>query len=157
MTRYAEQTTVPADRSLAEIESTLERYGATTFQYGRTEGRAVVAFSMAGREIRFILPLPDKGDVAFTRTPRTGKAREPAAAKREYDQAVRQRWRALLLMVKAKLEAVDLGIVTFEDEFLPHTVLPSGRTVAEEIQPTVTLAYASRSVIPLLIEGGPRG
>lgn len=156
MTRYAEQTTVPADRSRADIERTLTRYGATTFSYGWTGGRAAIEFAMQGRHIRFVLPLPDRDDEDFTHTA-TGKIRSASTAAGEYDKAVRQRWRAMHLMVLAKLEGVTAGIVTFEQEFLPHTVLPSGRTVFEEIAPAVSLAYASNSVIPLQIEGARRG
>ena len=151
--RYAESTTVPSDRSRAEIEKTLARYGATTFQYGWQQDRAAIGFVMSGRQIRFILPLPDRENPDFTRTP-TGKSRTATAAEAAYEQAVRQRWRALSLMVKAKLEAVASGIVTFEEEFLPHTVLPSGRTVAQEIMPAVESAYATGAVTPLQIEGG---
>ena len=151
--RYAESTTVPSDRSRAEIEKTLARYGATTFQYGWQQDRAAIGFVMSGRQIRFILPLPDRDNPDFTRTP-TGKSRTATAAEAAYEQAVRQRWRALALMVKAKLEAVASGIVTFEEEFLPHTVLPSGRTVAQEIMPAVESAYATGAVTPLQIEGG---
>ena len=154
-TRYAESTTVPSDRSRAEIEKTLARYGATTFQYGWQQDRAAIGFVMSGRQIRFILPLPDRESADFTRTP-TGKSRTSTAAEAAYEQAVRQRWRALALMVKAKLEAVASGIVTFEEEFLPHTVLPSGRTVAQEIMPAVESAYATGAVTPLQIEGGHR-
>lgn len=153
--RYAESTTVPSDRSRAEIEKTLARYGATTFQYGWQQDRAAIGFVMSGRQIRFILPLPDRENPDFTRTP-TGKSRTATAAEAAYEQAVRQRWRALSLMVKAKLEAVASGIVTFEEEFLPHTVLPSGRTVAQEIMPAVESAYATGAVTPLQIEGGHR-
>ena len=153
--RYAESTTVPSDRSRAEIEKTLARYGATTFQYGWQQDRAAIGFVMSGRQIRFILPLPDRESADFTRTP-TGKSRTATAAEAAYEQAVRQRWRALSLMVKAKLEAVASGIVTFEEEFLPHTVLPSGRTVAQEIMPAVESAYATGAVTPLQIEGGHR-
>ena len=153
--RYAESTTVPSDRSRAEIEKTLARYGATTFQYGWQQDRAAIGFVMSGRQIRFILPLPDRENPGFTRTP-TGKSRTATAAEAAYEQAVRQRWRALALMVKAKLEAVASGIVTFEEEFLPHTVLPSGRTVAQEIMPAVESAYATGAVTPLQIEGGSR-
>ena len=151
--RYAESTTVPSDRSRAEIEKTLTRYGATTFQYGWQQDRAAIGFVMSGRQIRFVLPLPDRESADFTRTP-TGKSRTSTAAEAAYEQAVRQRWRALALMVKAKLEAVASGIVTFEEEFLPHTVLPSGRTVAQEIMPAVESAYATGAVTPLQIEGG---
>jgi hypothetical protein len=34
MARYAAETTVASDRSRAEIERILERYGASSFMYG---------------------------------------------------------------------------------------------------------------------------
>ena len=155
MTRYAENTTVRADASRNEIERTLSRYGATAFSYGWTVEQAAIQFVADERQVRFVLPLPDRQAPEFTRTP-TGKPRSAAAAEAEYEKAVRQRWRALALMVKAKLEAVAAGIVTFEQEFLPHVVLPSGSTVYEEVRGHVADAYLSGSVAPLAIEGGER-
>lgn len=151
-TRYAATTEVPSDRSRAEIEKILTRYGATAFSYGWEQGRAAIAFVMDGRQIRFILPLPDRDDPEFTHHSRG--ARTATAAEAAYEQAVRQRWRALALVVKAKLEAVESGIFTFEEEFLAHTVLPSGRTVADDLLPRIATAYAAGDVQPLLIEGG---
>lgn len=151
MTRYAQNTDVTSDRSRAEIERTLTRYGATSFMYGWEADRAAIQFVKDGRRIRFVLPLPDRNDREFThhsRGRRTENAIETA-----YEQAVRQRWRALALMVKAKLEAVASGIVTFETEFLPHTVLPSGRTVAEDVLPAVAIAYDTGSPARLQITG----
>lgn len=152
--RYAQTTDVSSDRSRTEIERTLTRYGATSFIYGWEAGRAAIAFVMAGRQIRFVLPLPDREAREFTHHSRG--ARTESAAEAAYEQAVRQRWRALALMVKAKLEGVASGIVTFETEFLPHTVLPSGHTVAEDVLPAVAIAYETGRVAPLLIEGGNR-
>lgn len=53
-------------------------------------------------------------------------------------------------MVKAKLEAVQSGIATFEEEFLSYIVLPSGRTVAEEAMPAIDEMYKTGSTVPLL-------
>lgn len=39
--------------------------------------------------------------------------------------------RALALCIKAKLEAVQAGIVTFDEEFLAHFLLPDGKTVGD--------------------------
>lgn len=38
MTRYAQKTTVPVERSRNEIEATLARYGAQQFMYGWDTG-----------------------------------------------------------------------------------------------------------------------
>jgi hypothetical protein len=54
------------------------------------------------------------------------------------------------LAVKAKLEVVESGISTFEDEFMPHIVLPSGQTVSEWMGPQITAAYLSGLMPPML-------
>ena len=142
MTTYAAQTDVSADRSRAEIEATLTRYGADQFMYGWDQDKAVIGFRAEGRQVRFVLVMPDKGAPEFTQTP-TGRQRKPAAAHKEWEQATRQRWRALALVVKAKLEAVESGISGFEDEFLANIVLPNGSTVAEFMSPQIAEAYSS--------------
>ncbi|EUA65496.1 hypothetical protein I553_10793 [Mycobacterium xenopi 4042] len=126
-----------ADRSRAEIERTLQRYGARGFMYGWDETRAVLGFIIHDRQVRFILPLPDRDDPEFNRTA-TGRQRTAKAAGEAYEQAVRQRWRALALVIKSKLEAVETGIVDFTSEFLAHLVLPSGETVGDAVVPAST-------------------
>lgn len=151
MSRYAENTTVGSDKSRNEIERTLVRYGAAAFSYGWDGGSAAISFVAHDRQIRFILPMPDRDSRDFTRTP-TGLVRSKTAAETEFEKAIRQRWRALALMVKAKLEGVAAGIVTFEEEFLPHVVLPSGQTVYESVRADVENAYLTGTVSRLSIE-----
>jgi hypothetical protein len=67
--KYAESTTVDAARSRAEIERTLERYGAWGFAYAWEEERAMIAFRPHDRHIRFVLPLLDQHYRSFTHTP----------------------------------------------------------------------------------------
>lgn len=151
MTRYAAETTVASDRSRAEIEKILERYGATSFMYGWQSGRARVAFEMHNRHIRFDLPLPDRSDDEFQWTTQ-GRRRTDNAAREAYEQAVRQRWRALALVIKAKLEAVESGISEFETEFMAHILLPSGETVGEVMTPQIAESYRTGHM-PALLPG----
>ena len=65
-------------------------------------------------------------------------------------QAERQRWRALAMVIQAKLEAVSAGITTLEDEFLAWTVLADGRTVAEWAQPQIGSPGGGPDLPPLL-------
>jgi len=150
--RYAAGTEVSPGRSREEIERTLIRYKASQFAYGWEETRAVIGFVMRGRQIRFILPMPDRQSTQFTRTT-TGRARTSTAATAEYEQAVKQRWRALALVVKAKLEAVETGIVTFDQEFGMHMVLPNGTVVADLVMPAVEQAYLTGKMPQLLALG----
>lgn len=149
MTRYASDTSVPADRSRSEIERTLQRYGADSFMYGYQGTQAAVGFQMNGRHVRFVIPVPDRDDPEFTLTP-TGRERSASAALEAWEQATRQRWRALALVVKAKLEAVDAGISEFDEEFLAHIVLPNGQSVGEWMVPQVAKAYQLNKMPPLL-------
>jgi hypothetical protein len=152
---YAHRTEVSADKTRAEVERALVRWGAHEFAYAWTATEARIAFAIANRKVMFRLPLPDRNERRFTHTPGKGLQRTPAAAEQEYDQAVRQRWRALLLVIKAKLEAVESGITTMEAEFLAHILLPDGSTVGEQVAPRLALAYDSGQV-PALLPGSPQ-
>jgi len=136
---YAATTSVSVDSSIQEIRRTIRRYKADRFAYAESTTSATVGFEASGRKVRFDLPLPDRAK--FRVTP-AGRARTSAGAIDEaHEQACRQVWRALALVIKAKLEAVEAGIVTFEQEFGMHMVLPDGRTVAETVIPAITTAY----------------
>lgn len=148
MSRYAASTSVSVANSKAEIERIVERYGASGFMSAWTAEKAVIAFAMAGRQVRFTLDMPDKTERRFTQHSRG--ARSPEAALKEWEQACRQRWRALALVIKAKLEAVESGIAIFEDEFMANIVLPGGRTVSEEVRPAIAQAYETGQVQGLL-------
>jgi hypothetical protein len=74
----------------------------------------------------------------------------PEQADRGHEKACRQRWRALALCIKAKLEAVEAGITQFEEEFYAHIVLPGGRTIYEETSEAVRVTYESGKMPPLL-------
>lgn len=152
MTRYAETTSVTSDKSRAEIERTLSRYGATSFMYGWDQQAAIVGFVADDRQVRFTLPMPDKAAREFTHTPSKNLRRSADQVEAAYEQAVRQRWRALALVIKAKLEAVQAGIVTFEEEFLAHILLPSGDTVGEWITPQLEETY-EHATMPEVLPG----
>lgn len=146
--RYAQHTTVSSERSKAEIERLLTRYGATSFAAGWQNDQAVIQFHMQERRIKFILPLPSKTDRQFTHSKRG--ARKDEEVYKLWEKSTRQRWRALALVVKAKLEAVETHIASFEDEFMAHIVMPDGRTVSEHALPMIAAAYKSGKVQALL-------
>lgn len=152
MNTYARDTSVDSAKSRAEIERTLARYGAEGFMYGWDRDRAVVGFVSSGRQVKFILPLPDRNAKQFTHTPSKGLRRSAEQQEAAFEQGVRQRWRALALVIKAKLEAVEAGIVTFEQEFAMHMILPSGQTVGEWVIPQLQEVYAQNQM-PALLPG----
>jgi hypothetical protein len=131
MARFAAQTRVGVDQTRVEIERTLARYGATAFGYITQQGRAIIAFEAAKRHIKITVPLPVGED-------------------EKTKQQARQRWRALLLVIKAKLESVESGIETLEEAFYANIVMPDGRTIYESTRETVAVAYKTGQVQGLL-------
>ena len=160
--RYAADTSVSMDRSIAEIRTTVRRYGAIDFAHMESDTQAAISFTMHGRRILFRLQIPDPKDRAFTHTEAKNQARSPAAAEAAWEQACRANWRALALVIKAKLEAVEVGIVVFEDEFLANTIPPGAScTFGEAIRESMALAHEKGTLEPLLphlqIEGPKNG
>ena len=148
--RFAADTSVSMDRSIAEIRTTVRRYGANEFMHMESDERAAVSFAMRGRRILFRVPMPDQKDRAFTHT-ETGKLRAANVAEAAWEQACRASWRALALVIKAKLEAVEVGIVVFEDEFLANTVPPGASvTFGEAVREKMAIAHRDGAIAPLL-------
>jgi hypothetical protein len=150
---YAEGTTVSPEKSRMEIEQTLARYGATAFAYMTDEKRAAVGFQCKGRSIRIIVNKPDGSTLKRA----AGQPyRYPTDIQRAawVEGETRRRWRALLLVIKAKLEAVQSGIATFDDEFLAYVVMPNGQTMGEWVAPQIDRAVAAGQMPKLLLGDG---
>lgn len=146
---YAEGTSVPADKSRSEIERTLKRYGADAFSYGFDGAQAAIMFRAKGRMVRFVLPIPPAADFATTST---GYRRTNAERDSALEREIRRLWRALAMMVKAKLEAVQSGLVEFEEEFMANVVLPDGTTFGQWAGPQIAEVYATGDM-PALLPG----
>lgn len=155
---YAQNTTVSIDKTQSEIQSTLRRYKASAFMFGEEVDRGIIAFVIDNRKIKMVLPLPVKIEDRHkwaSGKPWVGRQRTSAQAAAALDQERKARWRGLLLCIKAKLEAVDAGIETFDQAFLAYLALPNGNTVGEEVIPRVEQA-AFDGLMPtqmLAIEG----
>lgn len=137
---YAARTEVSVDKTKAEIEKLLARYGATSFASGWSPEGATIVFEAKARRIRFELPMPKQ---------------ETFRSVKKWEQEQRRRWRCLALMVKSKLEAVESGIVSFEEEFLAHIVVPGrGETFGQWVRPQLAEAYAGGKAMPPLLGAG---
>jgi hypothetical protein len=104
---------------------------------------------MRERYIRFVLPLPEQAE--FRKTPSGRRDRNDSDTLKAWEQGCRQRWRALALTIKAKLESVESGIEEFESAFMAQVVMPNGRTIAEQVLPLIESAYRSGKMPELLL------
>jgi len=151
MAKYARNTNASSDKSRSEIEKVLQRYGATGFMYGWEGSKAVIGFKQDNWVIKFELPMPDKNSDEFRITPSGRHERSETDQLKAWEQATRQRWRALLLVIKAKLEAVESGITTFQTEFMAHVVMPNGSTFKDFALPEINKAIENRDMPVKLI------
>lgn len=153
MARFAADTSVPVDRTLSEIERLIYKYGAKQFARAHDEGEAHLAFTMRTRQIRFTLKIPSPAERRFTHKKNSrggyGSPRTSASAHKAWEQGCRSIWRALLLIIKAKLEAVESGISVFDVEFLPYIVV-AGQTVGDQLVPDLDrIIAANKSLLAL--------
>jgi hypothetical protein len=132
---YAEGTTVPTDQSRREIETYLEKRGATRIFFMSEPNQFVLGFVYEHLLIRFNVPVPAEG-------------RGPSAA--SVAKIKRERMRAMLLSIKARFASIDSGISSFEREFMPNVVTPSGQTVAEWLQPQLRISLESGEMPKML-------
>lgn len=151
--KYAAQTEVSIEKSQAEIKTIVMKYGATRYATMDDPECALIVFEIASRRIKFTLPLPNRDDYAHKRHS-SGKLipRSTEDAYAQWEQACRQRWRALCLIIKAKLEAVETGITTIEKEFLANILLPDGQLVGDYLAPQLELTYAA-GTMPKMLPG----
>lgn len=138
---FAYGTKVEVAASRAEAESKLSRFGAKRIvaSWDGETGNGWILFELNGRYYRLDAPPREVGN-------------------REPEQVHRERWRALLLLLKARLEIVRSGMATFEQEFVVHAILPDGRTtVGEQLEPALVEMYQSGQMGNLLTGfGAPR-
>ena len=118
---------MPVEKTISDIKWEVRKYGGEQFLHAVMEDRIVIGFTKDERMVRFQV----EQDI-------------------DDEQVSRQRARALLLVLKAKLEAVASGVSIFEDEFLANIVLPDGKLVLQHIRPKLIEAYESGQTPPLL-------
>lgn len=150
MPRY-ENTSVSVERSQAELVGLLKKHGATSHAFGVENGVARVLFVLGERRVRFELRVPQPED--FKKKVPYSVYNGTEWCRKQADQAERRRWRALILVVKAKLELIAEGMGTVESEFLAQIVLPDGRLVGDWLGPQLETAYKNGRMPPLLGSG----
>lgn len=136
---FAEKTRVPVAQTKQEIERMCQKHGCSKFGSAADYdgGHAQIQFHAHNRIIRFELELPKRKDY--------GRGEQ-------WEQATRAKWRALLLVLKAKLESIEAGIGTFESEFMPFIVMPNDKTVGEILTPMIDAAYQDGNMPRALID-----
>lgn len=157
---YASSTSVPVERSRAELEKLLRAAGSTSLMVGNDGSRIVVGFMLDARTVRLTLAVPTGEELAAKRT--RAVTRRWNSRSRSYDSPAtrlvklrddeeRRLWRVLVLVVKAKLEAIAQGLSDVEHEFLADVVVKGGRTIGELLRGEIDKIYKGSDVPRLLL------
>lgn len=134
--RYAEGTEVPVSRSHDQIKVELRRVGAD--QIGVMEGAGGVQAYLVFK-IRDTMYRITNGEVKVAR------GKDPA-------REARRQWRAIVLLVKAKVVSILEGISTVEREFLSDAVMPDGSVLADHAPRLIEKAYKDNGAPQLMLE-----
>ena len=140
--RYAEGTSVSVAKSQQEISVLLQKAGAHPVGFQFHDTHAVVAFTLTTNipekkrdgvivqvaeqrktHIMMRLEVPNRVDFAKKRVRHWMQTCTPEEQAKRWEQACRERWRALALVLKAKLISVESKVETVEEAFLAHLVV----------------------------------
>jgi hypothetical protein len=149
MNSYASGTSVSVEKTKGEIEGLVTRAGADAFASAFANGQAQLQFKLKERIIRFRLPLPKRDDPRFMKRKKYNYMvnNTDEQAYRLWEQACREKWRALFLSIKAKLYSIESGIESFDSAFMAQVVMPNGKTMEELAVPMIEQAY-ERGAMP---------
>ncbi len=141
MARYAETTKVPVAKSRGEIDKLLRAWGCDGIRWTDHFQRGIVSveflWTLDAIEYlaRVAIRLPSDDDLAeLSGHATTGEFLESKFARLSASRG-RQEHRVLLLWLKACLNAVEFGIISAEEIFLPWLVGIDGKTIAETALP----------------------
>jgi len=114
-------------------------------------GRAIVYFQRKGWAVQMSVPIP-----AASNAPQSRRGRWLTdAQKRDWaEQKAKERWRQLLLVLKAKFTALEEGVETFEQTFFAHLVV-GGIHLGEKLLPLVRQAQEKGTQLLLDAGEGP--
>lgn len=124
--RYAEGTTVTVDASRGEITGILAKHGVQRMGWMAAPEGDELMFELGGGSYRLSMVKPTIEEIRGL-YPNSYDPQAKLAAE------WRRRWRANVLLLKAKLEFVASGDTTLDRELLPYRVLKDGRTLEQTL------------------------
>lgn len=135
MTRYAEGTTVTVESSRGEITGILAKHGVERMAWATGPEADQLQFELDGRQYRFVIERPTAQTLhAIWRA--EGKSAQTLKYLPSDSQIAaewRRRWRAHVLLIKAKMEFASGGDTSVEREFMPYLLVGPNLTLADWI------------------------
>lgn len=135
MAKYAKDTSVSVSQTKQQVEKLLTDWGIDEFFFGRSSRGDGLGFKYKDRMYKFNIPTPEQGYLSNVK----------------YQQKIRQRWRIFYMTLKMKLEEIDGGGETFEDQFLSKMCLPDGSTVGDFMRLPENVTRLAETEMPKLL------
>lgn len=132
--KYASGTTITPQRTMEDISRLLKKEGVRSILWIDGEEKIGCEFVMHERRLRFVCVLPTRYTTGLDKSARRMGA---VQAEQAHQRLIREHWRGLLLVIKAKIESVTIGIETIEEAFMPQLVMADNRTMAEIVLPQI--------------------
>lgn len=101
--------------------------------WGTEPGGDIVRFELENRQYQFRVARPTLEEVKARYLKEGGRWNLVYDPQAKVDAEWRRRWRALVLLLKAKLEFVEAGDTTLEQELMPALLAKNGQTLGELI------------------------
>jgi len=144
MKRYAEGTTVSVASSRGEITGILAKHGVVRMGWQTGPLGDELMFEVDGRTYRLPIRKPtEDSEVAWARSQGQDVRYIDIASRVEKEW--RRRWRATVLLLKAKLEFADGETSTVARELMPYLLTAGGETLGDLVEAgRVPMLKASR-------------
>ncbi|MCK9370889.1 hypothetical protein M0R04_13345 [Candidatus Dojkabacteria bacterium] len=123
-------TSIRSEQTQADISKELSKFGIQMVQHTSLPNGFSVAFQAEVEELN--RPVTVRIDIPWDMK----KDKEDKFGWKDR----RIKYRVLYYYIKGLLTAWDNGLKTFMDIFMPHIVLPGGKTVSQDLLPKYTLA-----------------
>lgn len=124
-------TSVPADRSIGEIQTALVKHGAIGILYEYEENRRIAALMfklpIKGQAVGFSLPVNWRRFQAVLE-------KQQVRRWKEEDFVYRVAWRNIRDWVLAQMALYETEIVELPQVFLPFAVAKNGKTLYEQVE-----------------------
>jgi hypothetical protein len=131
-------STTSGEKALVEIQTMLRKFGCNKFgsMIDLDAGTVIVQFEYQGKQVSF--PANFKGYAQALLDEKPWNNRMKCTLKEYQERALHQGsisvYSILRDWIKGQVTAVETGLVSFEEVFFAHLMLPNGKRVIEQAQ-----------------------
>jgi hypothetical protein len=147
------ETATSGERALAELQRTLAKFGCQSFgiMTDNEKGATIVQFKWNNRTISLEASWKGYANAMLKNRPWSHNMR---STKQEYmercgEQAKVSVCSVLRDWIKGQITAIECGVMSFEEAFMPHMLLTDGRRVIDKVRTDNLLPAPKDNVVEI--------